>query len=161
VRFESAFRLEAEVDAQCAHGLAVQHDRHADVAQLLLRQLGSLGRAVQEHRLAADLRDDDRFAAFDDAAGDAFADLVADAIAGAIEAVGGFDLQLAGVFVQHDDGAADRAVMAAQHLEHTVEPGLEIDRAGERLAVSSSVESRRTSFVDESAGARGAGERCS
>ena len=129
-----AIGLELEVDAQRADRLAVEHDRHADEAELLLRQLGPLRRAVQEHRLAADLRHDDRLAALDDASGDAFAELVADAIAGAVEPVGGLDLELAGVFVEHDDGAADGAVMAAEDFEDAMEPGLEIDRAGQRLA---------------------------
>ena len=129
-----AIGLELEVDAERADRLAVQHDRHADEAELLLRQLRALRRAVQEHRLAADLRHDDRLAAFDDAAGDAFAELIADAIAGAVEAVGGLHLQLAGVFVEHDDGAAHGAVMAAEDFEDAMEAGLEIDGAGQGLA---------------------------
>ena len=94
----------------------------------------ALRRAVQKHRLAADLRHDDRLAALDDAAGDAFAELIADAIAGAVEAVGGLDLQLARVFVEHDDGAADGAVMAAEDLQDAVKPGFEIERARQGLA---------------------------
>ena len=123
-----------QIDAQRADRLAVQHDGHADEAELLLRQLGPLRRPVQEHRLAADLRHDDRLAALDDAPGDAFAELVADAIAGAVEAVRGFDLQMAGVFVEHDDGASDGAVMAAEDFENAMKAGLEVDRACQRLA---------------------------
>ena len=129
-----AIGLELEVDAECADRLAVQHDGHADEAELLLRQLGAFRRAVQEHRLAADLRHDDRLAAFDDPSGDAFAELIADAIAGTIEAVGGLHLQLAGVFVEHDDGAADGAMMPAQNLQDAMQPGFQIDGARQRLA---------------------------
>jgi hypothetical protein len=107
---------------------------HADEAELLLRQLAALGGAVEEHRLAADLRHHDGLAAFHHAAGDSFAELVTHAIAGTVEAVGGLHLELAGVFVQHDDAAAHRAVMAAEHFEHAVQRGLQVDGAGQRLA---------------------------
>jgi hypothetical protein len=129
-----AVGLELQVDAEGADGLAIQHDGHADEAQLLLRQLAALGCAVQEHRLPADLRNDDGLAALDDSPGDALAELVADAVAGAIEAVGGLDLELARVVVEHDDGAADRPVMSAEYFENPVQPGFQVERAGERLA---------------------------
>jgi hypothetical protein len=129
-----AIGLELEVDAQGADRFPVQHDRHADEAQLLLRQLRPLRRAVQKHRLAADLGHDDGFAAFHHPARDAFAKLVADPITRAVEPIGRFDLELAGIFVEYDHGAANGAVMPAEDLENAVEARLEIDRAGKRLA---------------------------
>ena len=105
-----AIGIELEVDADRADRAAVEQDRHADEAELFLRQLRPLGGAVQERRLLADARDDDRPAAFDDLADDPFAEPVADRMRRRIEAVGGLDVQFA-VVVQQRDEAADGAVM--------------------------------------------------
>ena len=72
-----AIRLEAQVDADGADGLAFERDRRGDVGQLLLGELGPLRRAVEELRLAADPRHDDRLAALHDLAGDALAQAIA------------------------------------------------------------------------------------
>ena len=89
------------------------------------RQLRPLRRAVQERRLAADARHDDRLAALDDRAGDALADPVADRRDGVVEAVGRLDPQLA-VLVQQRDDAAHGAVVAGEDLEHAVQRRLEV-----------------------------------
>ena len=96
-------------------------------------QLGAPRRAMQERRLAADARHDDRLAALHDAAGDAFADAVADRRAPVAEAVGRLDAQLA-VLVQQRHDAADGAVMARQDLEDAVQRRLQVERARQRLA---------------------------
>ena len=120
---EVALGLEPQIDAERADRLAVDQDRHADEAELLARQLGSSRRAVQKVRLAADPRHDDRLAALDHAAGDAFADAVADALRRLVEAVGRFDVEIA-LLGQQGDDAAQRAVPLAENLEHAVEGGL-------------------------------------
>ena len=88
---------------------------------------------MQEHRLAAGARDDDRPAGLDHAAGDAFADPVLDRRPGLLEAVRRFDPQLAALVQQRDD-AAHRAVMAREDLEHVVHRRLQVQRPGQRLA---------------------------
>ncbi len=89
-----AIGFELEVDAQRADGPAVEQDRHADEAELFLRQLGALRRAAQKGRLPAHARDDDRLAALDDLADDAFAEPVADRVRRLVEAVARLDVQL-------------------------------------------------------------------
>ena len=68
--------VELEIDGERAQRRTIQRNRHADVAELLLVALGPPRRAVEHRRLAADARDDDRLAGFDDAAGDALAHAV-------------------------------------------------------------------------------------
>ena len=60
---EIAIGFEAEIGAEGADCLAVQQNRHADVADFLARQFGTFRRAPQKHRLARDPRHDDRLAA--------------------------------------------------------------------------------------------------
>jgi len=119
---EIALRLELEIDGERPDRAAVEADRHADEAQLLVRQLRAPRGAVQKRRLAADVRHDDRLPALDHFAGDPLAD-----------AVGGLDAQVA-VLLEHRHDAADRAVVARENLEHTVQRGLQVQRARQRLA---------------------------
>ena len=128
-----AVRIELEIDAERADRAPVEQDRHADEAQLLLRQLRPLRRAVEERRLLAHARDDDRLAALDDLADDAFADAVAHRVRRRVEAVGGLDVQLA-VVVQQRDEAAHGAVVLRQDLEHAVQRRSQVQRARQRLA---------------------------
>src|SRR5439155_22012898 len=121
------------IDAERADRAAVEEDRHADEAELFVRELGSARGALEERRLTADTGDDDRLAALHDAAGDAFAELVGDGARPAGEAVGGFDAQLA-VRLQERHDAADGAVMARQDLEDAMERGFLVQRARQRLA---------------------------
>ncbi len=79
-----------------------------------------LGRTMQEVGLPADARYDDRLAAFDDPAGDAFADAVPDGLRRFVEAVGRFNGQLA-VLAEQGDHAPDGAVALAQDLEDAVQ----------------------------------------
>ena len=130
---EVALGLVLEIDGQRADRAAVQADRHADEAQLLVRQLGPPRRAVQERRLAADVRHDDRLAALHDLAGDALADAIADQARAVADAVGGLDAQVA-VLLENRDDAADGAVMAREDLEDAVERRLQVQRARQRLA---------------------------
>ena len=127
-----ALRLEPEIDGERADRLPVQRDRHADEAQLLLRVLGPARREIEERRLAAHARHDDRLAALDDLAGDALAELDADGARAILEALDGFDVQLA--VAQQRDHAAHDAVMTEQRAQHALQRGLEIERARERLA---------------------------
>ena len=96
-------------------------------------QLGALRRAVEERRLLADARDDDRLAAFDDVADDPLADAVANRVGRRVEAVAGLDVQLA-VLVEQRDHAPDGPVMLREDLEHAVQRRPKIERARERLA---------------------------
>ena len=101
-----ALRLVAQVHAERAHHLAAEHYGDADVAQLLApcRQ-GAAAEAVEEHGLAADLRDDDGLAGLHDAARDAFADAVADAARGLLaDAVSGRDQKLVRVALDERHG---------------------------------------------------------
>ena len=107
---ERALRIEFEVDCQRPHRAPVEDDGDADEAQFLVRELGTPRRAVQEGRLAADARHDDRLAALHDAPRDPLADLVADRARRVAHAVGGFDVQrAAGIEQRHE--AADGAVL--------------------------------------------------
>ena len=128
-----AIGIELEVDSERADRLPVEQDRHAHEAQLLFRQLGALRRAIEERRLLADARHDDRLAAFDHAADNAFAHAVPHGVRRRIEPVRGFHLQLT-VVVQEDDEAAHRPVVLRQDLECPVQCRSEIERAGQRLA---------------------------
>ena len=128
-----AIGIEPEIDAERADRAPVEQNRHADEAQLLLGQLRALRRAVEERRLLADARHDDRPAALDDLADDPLADAVAHRVRRRVEAVGGLDVQLA-VVVQQRDQAAHGAVMLGQDLEHAVQRRSKIQRARERLA---------------------------
>ena len=76
-------------------GLAVERDRRRDVGQLLVGQLRPIGGPMQEHRLAADARDDNRLAGLHDLAGDALAEAVTDPLALGNGAGRGFELDLA------------------------------------------------------------------
>ena len=129
---EVALRLVAQVDAEGADRPAVQDDRHADEAQLLVVAVGPPRRPVEHRRLAADAGHDDRLGGFDDAAGDAFAHAVLDVLGGAIESVRGFDIQLAAL-AQQRDHAADGAMMLGEHFEHAVQGRFEVQRARKRL----------------------------
>src|SRR4029077_11378755 len=51
---EVALGLEPQIDRERADGATIEDDRHADEAQLLVRELGPRRRAVQKRRLAAD-----------------------------------------------------------------------------------------------------------
>ena len=129
-----AVSLVAEVDADRADGLALERDRRRDVGQFLLRQLGPVGGAIEERRLAAHPRHDDRLAALHHLAGNALAETVAHTLAWRDGAGGGLQLDLAGVFVEQHHRAPQRAVMAAEDLEHAVQPLFQIEGRRERLA---------------------------
>jgi hypothetical protein len=130
---EVALGLVFEIDRQRADRAAIEADRHADEAQFLVRQLRPPRGAVQERRLAADPRHDDRLAALDDLAGDPLADAVAHQPRAVADAVGGFDAQVAVLFQNRDD-AANGAVMAREDFEDAVQRHLEVEGAGQRLA---------------------------
>ena len=107
-------------------------DRHADEAELLLGGVAAPGGAIEERRLAAHARHDDRLSALDDLAGNAFADPVADGPRAILEPLRRLDVQLA--VAQQREHAAHDAVMAHQDGEHALHRGLEVEGAGERLA---------------------------
>ncbi len=133
IAIEVAVRLELQIDANGAGGLAVQDDRHAQVTQLLLRQFWALGGTIEKHRFATHARHHDRSAALDHAAGDAFTNLVARFRSLLDEAVGGFHLQRASFFMEQDDRAPYGAMVAAEDLEHPMQASLEIERTRESL----------------------------
>src|SRR4029077_16005460 len=60
---EVAISLEPQIDRQRPDRAAVQDDRHADEAQLLVRELGAPRRAVQERRFVAHAGHDNGLAA--------------------------------------------------------------------------------------------------
>src|SRR5262249_53631819 len=91
------------------------------------------GRAVQEHRLPARARHDDRTAGLHDLAGDALAHLVLHRQPRLLEAVGRLDAKLAAVADQRDN-AADDAVVAGENVEHVVERRFQVEGARQRLA---------------------------
>ena len=126
--------VERQVDAERADRPAIDDERDADEAELLARELGTLVRAAQEHRLAADLRHDDRPAALHDPAGDAFAQPVAGPPARRAQPDRGLDGELGGVRLEDRHGAANGVVMALEDLQHGMEAGLEIERPGQGLA---------------------------
>ena len=128
-----AIRVELEIDAERADRAPVEQDRHADEAELLLRQLRALRRAVEERRLLAHARHDDRLAALDHLADDALAEPVADRVRRRVEAVAGLDVQLA-VVVQQRHHAAHGAVVLGEDLEHAVQRRPQVERARKRLA---------------------------
>ena len=121
---ELALGLEAEVGAQRADGLAVEQNRHADVADFLARQLRPLGGAPQEHRLARDARHDDRLAALHDASRDALSP--SRNFASALPPGGPSEAttSISPARRQQRDGAADDAVMTLENAEHLVQGGL-------------------------------------
>ena len=128
-----ALRLEPEIHAEGADRAAVQDDRYAHEAQLLVAELGAARRAVKEPRLAAHPGYDNGLACFDDAPRDALPHPVLDGLRRPIEAVGGFHAQLA-AFSEKGHDASDGAVMACEDLEHAVQRRLEVERARQRLA---------------------------
>ena len=115
-----------------ADRLALQDDRHADEAELLAGRVAAPGGAVQERRLAAHARHDDRLAALDHLAGNAFAHPVAHRPGAILEPFGRLDVQLP--VAQQRDHPADDAVMAHQDAEHPLHRRLQVERARERLA---------------------------
>src|SRR5262249_19018042 len=127
---EVAIGLEPQIDRQRPDGAPVEEDRHTHEAELLVRQLRP-PRAVQERRLAADPRHDDRLAALDDPAGDPLAELITDARRVA-EAVGSGHAQLAVGMPQRDD-AAHRAGVAGEHFQDAMERHLQVQRPRHRL----------------------------
>ncbi len=128
-----AIGIELQVDGQRADRAPVEQDRHADEAQLLFRQLTALRRAVEEGRLLAHPRHDDRLAALDDLADDPFADAVADGVRRGVETVRRLDVQLA-VVPQQGHHAAHGPVVLREDLEHAMQRRSQVQRAGERLA---------------------------
>ena len=128
-----AVGVEPQIDAEGAHRPAIDQDRHADEAELLFGQLGTLRGAIEKCRFLADARHDDRPAALDDLADDAFAQTVANGVGGRLETIRGFDVQLPVVAKQGDE-ASDGAVVLGQHFEHTMETRAEIQSTRERLA---------------------------
>jgi hypothetical protein len=125
-----AVRLEMQIDANGADRLAVERDRRRDVGELLLRQLGPLGGAMQKARLAADARHDDRFAGLDDFAGNALPEPIAHLTARRDRAGRRLELHVAGLVVQQHDRAAHGAVMPAENFEHALQRGAQIERRG-------------------------------
>jgi hypothetical protein len=90
-----ALRIEAEIDAQRTNRAPIDQDRHADEAQFFLGKFRTLGRAIEERRLLAHARDDDRAPAFGDFADNPLADAIAHGVRRRVEPVGGLDVQLA------------------------------------------------------------------
>ena len=91
------------------------------------RDVGPPRHPVEERRLLAHARHDDRLAALDDLAGNAFADLEADRAGAIVEAFGRLDVQLA--LAQQGDHAADDAVMPDEDLEDPLHRRLQVEGA--------------------------------
>jgi hypothetical protein len=127
-----AIRLKAQIDGKGADGSAVEHNRHADVTQLLFQDLRTTRRQIEECRLLADARHHDRLPAFDDLPGDSFTDANANRAGAILESFNRFDLQFA--VAQQGDHAADDAVMAHERDQHALQSGFEIERARKSLA---------------------------
>jgi len=119
-------------DGKGADGSAVEHNRHADVTQLLFQDLRTTRRQIEECRLLADARHHDRLPAFDDLPGDSFTDANANRAGAILESFNRFDLQFA--VAQQGDHAADDAVMAHERDQHALQSGFEIERARKSLA---------------------------
>ena len=88
---------------------------------------------MEEERLATHLRHDHRPAARHHPAGDSLAQPVARALAGRFEAARGRDVEVPVVRVEEGDRRPQHAVRPPQDLEHAVEAGPEVKRAGEGL----------------------------
>ena len=131
-----AVGLVAEVNAERADGAAVDEDGDRDEGQLLLLERAAAhAQAVEEERLAADLRDDDGLAGLDDAARDALADLVARASGQAlVHAVRGGDVEVAHVAVEEDDRCAHRVVMTPEQAQDARHRVAQLESPGQRLA---------------------------
>ena len=129
---EVALGLVAQIDAERADGAAVEQNRHADEAQLLVVALGPSGRAIQHRRLAAHPRHDNRLAGLDHPSRNTFADAVLHRLRRPVQSVRGLDEQLAAL-AQHDDHAPHGAVMPRQDFEDAVECRFAIESARECL----------------------------
>jgi hypothetical protein len=88
---------------------------------------------VQEHRFATDSRHDNRLPAFHHAPRNTLAEPVADTLAWLNGAGRSFDLHVAGLVVQQDDGAANGTVMVAENLQDPLQRRPEVERPGQRL----------------------------
>ena len=121
-----ALRLELEVDGECAGGGALDEDRHADEAQFVPRDVGAARHPVEKFRLLADARHDNRLAALDDLAGDAFANLVADRACAVVKPFNRLDMQLAVAQQRHH--AAHDAVMANEDLQDPLHGRFQVER---------------------------------
>ena len=132
---EVAALLELEVHRQRAGRLAVEHDGDADERQLgAARGLPLRRRAVEEERLAADLRNDDVPAALDHPPGDALAQPVARPLALGGDAERRLDVELVRLRAEQHHRAAHHLVVLLQPLEDPQQPGLEVGRARQGLA---------------------------
>ncbi len=129
---EIALELEAKVGAERPDRLAVQQNRHADVADLLAGELRAFGRAPQEHRLARHSRHHDRLAALHDAAGNPLAQPERRVGLATRRPFGGHDFDLA-VPVEQRNRAADDAVMTIQDAQDLMQRALLIRTCSQRL----------------------------
>ena len=127
-----AVRLELQIDGQGADCLAIERDRDAHETQLLLRELRTLRRSMQQEGLAARAGNDNGPAGFDHAARDALANAVLDRRTGLLESVGGFHAKLAALLRQRDN-APHRAVMPREDFEHVVHGRFQVQRPRKRL----------------------------
>ena len=135
---EGPFGIELQIDSERADRAPVERDGDTDEAQLLVRELGTPRRPVEERRLAAHARHDDRLPALHHPSRNALARAIADGARRFADAVSGFDAEVAvGVDQRHE--TADRAVLRREDFEHAVQRRLQIE-AGERLA---DIEQRR------------------
>ena len=84
---------------------------------------------MQEERLAADLRHDNRLAAFDDAAHDALTEPIMLPLAVGGNAVSSFNRQFVVFFIQQHDGATNHAVLLFEDFQHAMQRRFQIERA--------------------------------
>jgi hypothetical protein len=91
------------------------------------------GGAVEEAGVAADLGHHYRLAGRGHLAGDPFAHSVSSGLAVMAQADAGADLELAGTIIQEGDRSSHGPTAASQGQEHSGEPGLKVQVAGECL----------------------------
>jgi hypothetical protein len=131
---EIALRLESKIDAQRAHRLSVQQNRHADVTELVGGQFRALGGAAEEHRLAGDTGHHDGLAALHHPPGDAFAEPELHVRLAGGGAFGRDHFDLPFRLAQQRDRTAHGAMVALEDAEHLVHRAFLVGGGRQRLA---------------------------
>ncbi len=119
---------EYPVDAKDPQRLAMDLDGDRDIGDVLPTDVAPGACPVQEERLLADIRDDDRLPGFEHLPGHAFADLESSPRLLLLrEAVGGLDGQFAGLRMQQGQRPALHAQDVGQDLQYFVRGDLQVE----------------------------------
>ena len=143
--FIIAFGFIFQVDTQHADSFTIHDDRNTQERPLLpANRFLSDAQTIEKHRLATNLRNNDRFPGLDYPTGNSLPDSILNsARATFVQAIRRLDTQLFGIGIEQHHDAADHAMIAAERFQHASKRTLQTVSSGEHL--TDSEESRQLS----------------